>query len=79
MNVTTNGPARQGPTEPAPWLALVDFKWLMAGQGWWVDLSRMQRDEDYARACIECALGTDCEPLRERARALQAVGASISR
>lgn len=24
-------------------LNLVDFKWLMAGAGWWVDLSRLQR------------------------------------
>jgi|SoiMethySBSTD1v2_1073268.scaffolds.fasta_scaffold337198_2 hypothetical protein len=30
---------------------LVSFKWLMAGLGWRVDLTRMRRDAVYAREC----------------------------
>jgi hypothetical protein len=30
---------------------LVSFKWLMAGLGWRVDLTRMRRDTAYAREC----------------------------
>jgi hypothetical protein len=30
-------------------LELVDFKWLMAGRGWWLDLSRLRSDTAYAR------------------------------
>lgn len=53
-------------------LLLVDFKWLMAGQGWWVDLTRLQRDAVYADGCIASALASACAPLRERAAELQA-------
>jgi len=31
-------------------LDLVSFKWLMAGIGWQVNLTRLRRDPDYARA-----------------------------
>ncbi|NDZ17738.1 hypothetical protein C7T35_32000 [Variovorax sp. WS11] len=47
-------------------LKLVDFKWLMAGMGWWVDLSRLQRDTIYADECLQCALMSDSELLRKR-------------
>lgn len=33
----------------AMFLELVDFKWLMAGRGWWLDLSRLRSDSAYAR------------------------------
>lgn len=49
-------------------LLLVDFKWLMAGIGWWVDLTRWRRDEDYAHDCLARALESDNALLRERAR-----------
>ena len=49
---------------------LVDFKWLMAGMGWWVDLSRLQSDKAYASACIQNALTSGSELLRQRRAAL---------
>jgi hypothetical protein len=58
--------------QPVDFLLLVDFKWLMAGQGWWVDLTRLQRDAAYADGCIASALASRCEPLRQRAEDLQA-------
>ncbi|NDZ12723.1 hypothetical protein C7T35_10205 [Variovorax sp. WS11] len=47
-------------------LDLVDFKWLMAGVGWWVDLSRLQSDRIYIEECLQRALKSDSELLRER-------------
>jgi len=45
-------------------LNLVDFKWLMAGMGWRVDLSRLQSDEAYIDECLQRALKSDSELLR---------------
>lgn len=45
-------------------LNLVDFKWLMAGMGWWVDLSRLQRDRAYSDECLQRALSSGSEFLR---------------
>jgi HEAT repeat protein len=47
-------------------LNLVDFKWLMAGVGWWVDLSRLQSDRGYIDECLQRALKSDSELLRKR-------------
>jgi len=47
-------------------LNLVDFKWLMAGVGWWVNLSRLQSDRDYVDECLQRALRSDSELLRKR-------------
>ena len=47
-------------------LNLVDFKWLMAGVGWWVDLSRLQSDRAYMEECLQRALRSDSELLRTR-------------
>lgn len=47
-------------------LNLVDFKWLMAGVGWWVNLSRLQSDKNYIDACLQRALRSDSELLRKR-------------
>jgi len=44
---------------------LVGFKWLMAGVGWWVDLSRLQRDRSYIDECLRRALGSESELLRK--------------
>lgn len=52
-------------------LTEVDFKWLMAGQGWWVDSERIKNDPIYARACIQSALLSDCDPLRACAASLR--------
>ena len=48
-------------------LNLVDFKWLMAGVGWRVDLSRLQRERGYIEECLQRALRSDSQLLRERA------------
>ncbi len=52
-------------------LDLVSFKWLMAGRGWWVDLSRLRKDASYARACVQRGLDSGLELLRQRSIALQ--------
>jgi len=51
-------------------LNLVDFKWLMAGQGWWVNLTRLQRDKEYLRECLTRAMQTRSDLLQERGAAL---------
>lgn len=50
---------------------LVDFKWLMAAQGDWVHLERLQSDRGYALACLRRALGAREATLRRCARRLQ--------
>ena len=60
----------QIPQEDDTFLNLVDFKWLMAGLGWWIDLSRLQRDTAYAGACVKNALTSGSELLRQRSAAL---------
>lgn len=49
----------------------VDFKWLMAGQGCLVDPDRLKCDPLYANACLEFALHSDCDSLRDCAICLQ--------
>jgi hypothetical protein len=65
-------PAREVKPGPIELLKLVDFKWMMAGQGWWVDLTRIQRDSAYAVDCLKSALSSNCYPLRDCATDLQA-------
>jgi hypothetical protein len=48
----------------------VDFKWLMAGVGWWVDLSRLQNDRVYVDECLQRALRSNSELLRKRSAEL---------
>lgn len=36
-------------------LARVDFKWLMAGQGWWIDPHRFESDGAYAAKVLRFA------------------------
>lgn len=52
-------------------LAEVDFKWLMAGQGCWVDPQRLLTDPIYANQCLQAALHSPCDALRQCARSLQ--------
>ena len=47
-------------------LNLVDFKWLMAGMGWWVNLSRLQSDKAYIDECLQRAMTTDSDLLQRR-------------
>ena len=58
----------------APGLLLteVDFKWLMAGQGWWINLQRLHCDPSYAAGILHSALTSPCDALRECAALLQA-------
>ena len=45
-------------------LAEADFKWLMAGLGYWIDPERLRQDRSYAKACAESALKTGSAPLQ---------------
>ena len=60
-----------------PLLDLVAFKWLMAGRGWWVNLSRMQRDPGYLRTCAQCGLDSGDAPLEQRSAELLAALARV--
>ena len=53
-------------------LVEVDFKWLMAGQGLRIDLSRFRSDAVYAANLISLALDSESFALRECAALLQA-------
>ena len=61
-----------GEDAQAALLAEVDFKWLMAGQGCWVDSVRLQADADYATDMLRRAHASSCTALRHSATALQA-------
>ncbi len=52
-------------------LLFVDFKWLMSGLGWCVDLKRWQQDGEYVSRCLTRASAAPCEPLRAAAQRLQ--------
>jgi hypothetical protein len=45
-------------------LTEVDFKWLMTGEGCWIDTTKLHTDPQYAHACIQSALQSNCVPLR---------------
>jgi hypothetical protein len=49
---------------------LVDFKWMMAGEGHVVHLERLQSDPVYALQCLQRGLAARCEPLRLSAQRL---------
>jgi hypothetical protein len=55
-------------------LLLVDFKWLMAGIGWWVDIARWRADPGYALRCLSNAMASDNPCLHLRAREIVARG-----
>ena len=53
---------------PAPALSLVtiiDFKWLMAGDGHRVHVERLQGDRDYACACLALGAASRIGVLRD--------------
>jgi hypothetical protein len=52
-------------------LAEVDFKWLMAGQGRWVDPDRLLHDPAYAKKCLQEGMDSPCAALRDCAFFLQ--------
>jgi hypothetical protein len=49
----------------------VNFKWLMAGMGWWVDMSRFRRDPVYASHYLNLAKASESIELRNCAAQLQ--------
>lgn len=49
----------------------VDFKWLMAGQGYWITPDKLHSDQAYANACLKSAFQSDCQPLRRCAISLR--------
>lgn len=53
-----------GPQQGNSVLLEVDFKWLMAGIGYWIDVGRLWIDPVYANNCLQCALKSECGPLR---------------
>jgi hypothetical protein len=53
-------------------LELVDFKWLMAGLGWRVDLTRLQQDTAYVGECALRGLSSELPLLRQRSSELLA-------
>lgn len=72
-------PASSGPDTAATsarddMLLLVDFKWLMAGLGFWVDMGRWRADPAYAKACIARGCNSRHLPVQHCARQLQARG-----
>lgn len=49
----------------------VNFKWLLAGLGYWIDMSRFHSDSSYASRFMELAEASDSVALRECAATLQ--------
>jgi hypothetical protein len=47
-------------------LTMVDFKWLMAGLGWRIDLTRMRCDAAYLCECAQRGLASGSTLLRKR-------------
>ncbi len=57
-------------------LTEVDFKWLMAGQGCWVNTHRFHADPAYAADLLRVAATSPCAALRECALTLRALALS---
>jgi hypothetical protein len=73
MNMQTlDTPGDLSSHQRADMLTEVDFKWLMAGIGIWVNPVQLHLDPDYAHASLQNALHSHCEPLRRCAVALKA-------
>lgn len=51
-------------------VAVIDFKWLMAGDGHRVHVERLQIDRDYATACLALGAQSGIDALRDSARRL---------
>ena len=52
-------------------LARVDLKWLLAGQGWWIDPHRFESDGAYTVEVLRFALASQSLALRACAASLQ--------
>jgi len=49
---------------------IIDFKWLMAGDGHHVHVERLQADPAYATACLALAAASRIDALRSTAKRL---------
>jgi hypothetical protein len=49
----------------------VNFKWLLAGLGWWIDMSRFHSDLNYATHFLALAEASGSPTLRDCAASLQ--------
>lgn len=49
----------------------VNFKWLLAGLGWWIDVTRFHTDIPYATHFLELAEASNSPALRDCAASLQ--------
>ena len=52
-------------------LEKVNFKWLMAGFGWWVDMSLFHQDASYAERWLKLAGESESVELRKCAGVLK--------
>lgn len=50
---------------------IIDFKWLLAGDGVHVHVERLQSDLDYARDCLDRASASRREAVRAAAKRLR--------
>ena len=66
--------AASAPEPPALNLVeIIDFKWLMAGDGCRVHVERLQSDRDYACACLTRGAASPIPALRDCAARLAAL------
>lgn len=71
MQVRSGQGAANSGDERDSLLTEIDFKWLMAGQGWWIDTTRFHCDPAYAARFLRLALESQSVALRECAALLQ--------
>ena len=57
---------------PLSLVEIIDFKWLMAGDGHHVHVEHLQTDPEYARQCLALAAASRIAALRDTARRLAA-------
>ena len=62
--------AKPPEVRPLSLVEIIDFKWLMAGEGHYVHVQRLQSEPDYARLCLLQGSVSRIGALRETARRL---------
>ena len=71
-SLSTGPAADAGTDDRLVLLEEVDFKWLMAGQGWWIDTWRLHTDSGYASHLLQLVEQTPSAALRTCAAHMQA-------
>ena len=59
-----------GPHHPLHLVEIIDFKWLMAGDGHRVHVERLQADRAYAGQCLALGAASPTPALRDAAQRL---------